>query len=72
MAFAPFYAFQSHNGAIAADGTLDKALQKIEFQSHNGAIAADKEYQDRFKKLLFQSHNGAIAARLRCVTQNVF
>ena len=32
--------FQSHNGAIAADGMTGVTICCDEFQSHNGAIAA--------------------------------
>ena len=55
--------FQSHNGAIAASGSLVFKITCRYFQSHNGAIAARKSKLDEWKNKEFQSHNGAIAAK---------
>ena len=63
--------FQSHNGAIAAQG--DWLIEPINalFQSHNGAIAAATPQGKNPKPRKFQSHNGAIAADNPPVKQTV-
>jgi len=58
--------FQSHNGAIAANGSIQHKNFSAIFQSHNGAIAAPATSSTTSSAACFQSHNGAIAAMLNC------
>ena len=60
-----FHAFQSHNGAIAAETFAQPCKTQKIFQSHNGAIAAYTKLLGVTDEYYFQSHNGAIAAEQR-------